>query len=135
MAWIDSPPDIRIVWNDYKELGQLIDKKLHSTDLEAANAVESLDYRYNIRGWLTDMNEPNLSSGDAADPDDYLSFQIAYEREDVAIGNEGMFNGNISAMKWATNLGLSDEKMRAYNYGYDKMNRNSGGFQNRRRFA
>ena len=62
---INNENEVRIVYNEYNELGQLIDKKLHSTQPEASDAVQSIDYRYNIRGWLTDMNESELAGGDA----------------------------------------------------------------------
>ncbi|MFZ6012030.1 MAG: DUF6443 domain-containing protein, partial [Bacteroidota bacterium] len=50
--------------NEYNELGQLVDKKLHSTN--GADFKQSLDYEYNIRGWLTKMNDAQLSSSDGA---------------------------------------------------------------------
>src|SRR5690606_2279146 len=50
---VDSDPEVRLVYNQYNELGQLVDKKLHSTTAQAANAKQSVDYNYNIRGWLS----------------------------------------------------------------------------------
>jgi hypothetical protein len=41
----------------YNELGQLVDKKIHSSD-QGVNYLQSIDYRYNIRGWLTKINGP-----------------------------------------------------------------------------
>lgn len=120
---INQAPDVRIAYNEYNELGQLVDKKIHSTDSLAANAIQSIDYRYNIRGWLTRMNEEDLSGGDPQDPTDYFSFKLAYDSVEAGLSNSPMFNGNISAMKWATNLGLADEKIKAYTYSYDQMNR------------
>ena len=45
----------------YNELGQLVDKKIHSTDL-GVKYLQSIDYRYNIRGWLTHINNPDLGT-------------------------------------------------------------------------
>jgi hypothetical protein len=42
----------------YNELGQLQNKKIHSTDVSYFNYLQSIDYRYNIRGWLTKLNDP-----------------------------------------------------------------------------
>lgn len=123
---INGPPNVRIVHNEYNELGQLIDKKLHSSAPSASDAVQSVDYVYNIRGWLTHMNNEDLSSGGASEPTDYFSFQLAYQDVETGLNNVPAFNGNISAMKWASNLGIGDEKMRAYSYLYDKMNRITG---------
>ena len=52
---IDNHPTITLTSNTYNELGQLIDKGLHSTNGE--NFLQNVDYRYNIRGWLTDIND------------------------------------------------------------------------------
>jgi RHS repeat-associated protein len=46
--------------NVYNELGQLIEKNLHST--VDGNFLQSMDYRYNIRGWLTHINNADLSN-------------------------------------------------------------------------
>src|SRR5690349_17530042 len=56
---INSKPEVLITRNDYNELGQLIDKKLHSVAGSAAK--QSVDYRYNIRGWLTAVNDAALT--------------------------------------------------------------------------
>ncbi|MEZ5199175.1 MAG: RHS repeat-associated core domain-containing protein [Bacteroidales bacterium] len=42
----------------YNELGQLIEKNLHSPD--GQGYWQSIDYKYNIRGWLTNINKANL---------------------------------------------------------------------------
>ncbi|MEX1241636.1 MAG: RHS repeat-associated core domain-containing protein [Cyclobacteriaceae bacterium] len=119
---INTTSEVRVSYHEYNELGQLIDKKLHSTSVNASNAVQSVDYRYNIRGWLTGMNENDLTNGDDGERKDYFSFQLGYN-DGIGTGNGALYNGNISGMKWSTNLGLGDDKMFAYNYSYDKMNR------------
>jgi RHS repeat-associated protein len=44
----------------YNELGQLVEKKLC---LEANDeAVQTVDYLYNTRGWLTNINQPDVSN-------------------------------------------------------------------------
>jgi hypothetical protein len=52
---VDAQPEVRIDFNQYNPLGQLVDKKLHSTTAGGADAKQSVDYRYNIRGWLTSI--------------------------------------------------------------------------------
>jgi hypothetical protein len=47
---LDSQPEILLAYNEYNELGQLVDKKLHSTVSNGSNAKQSVDYRYNISG-------------------------------------------------------------------------------------
>lgn len=46
----------------YNELGQLIEKNVHSAD-NGSNFLQSVDYAYNIRGWLTHINNADLNSG------------------------------------------------------------------------
>jgi RHS repeat-associated protein len=120
---INSNPEILLTKNEYNELGQLIDKKLHSTQADASDAHQSVDYRYNIRGWLTSMNNASLANdGTNDDSNDLFGFNLSYN--DVSdLGNSPLFNGNISAMKWSNNLGLGELKEKGYTYGYDPLNR------------
>ncbi|MFZ6014323.1 MAG: DUF6443 domain-containing protein, partial [Bacteroidota bacterium] len=111
---------VLISGNEYNELGQLVDKKLHSTN--GTEFKQSLDYEYNIRGWLTKMNDSDLSSTDANALKDLFGFELGYNQS-IGVGNTSLYNGNISAMKWSNNLGLSDNKQKAYLYSYDAMNR------------
>jgi RHS repeat-associated protein len=69
--------------NQYNELGQLVDKKLHSAN--GAAAKQSIDHRYNIRGWLTSINDAALTI-DGTDPKDYFGMELGYN-EDIGSGN------------------------------------------------
>ncbi|MBX2954511.1 MAG: hypothetical protein KF846_00040 [Cyclobacteriaceae bacterium] len=122
---LNSGTEILLALNEYNELGELVDKKLHSTVSNGSNAKQSVDYRYNIRGWLTKMNEADVSmlaSGDAVK--DLFGFELAYNN-DLGTGNSSnlQYNGNISAMKWSNALSLGSVKENAYNYTYDPLNR------------
>jgi hypothetical protein len=44
---------------EYNALGQLIAKNIHSEDI-GNTFWQSIDYKYNIRGWLTKINDSNL---------------------------------------------------------------------------
>jgi RHS repeat-associated protein len=125
---VDSGPNILLAFNEYNELGQLVDKKLHSTVSTGANAKQSVDYRYNIRGWLTSMNDASLANTTSTtktndDTGDLFGMNLAYNETTLGIGNTGLFNGNISGMAWSNNLGLGTTKQNAYTYSYDAMNR------------
>ncbi|NBW34920.1 MAG: hypothetical protein EBR30_07860 [Cytophagia bacterium] len=120
----NDQPEILLAHNDYNELGQLIDKKLHSTVADASNAKQSVDYSYNIRGWLTHINDAALTL-QAGESKDYFGMELAYNT-DLGTGNPSdklQFNGNINAMKWSNNQGLGDQKENAYNFTYDPLNR------------
>jgi RHS repeat-associated protein len=109
--------------NEYNEIGQLVDKKLHSSD-NGASFKQSVDYRYNIRGWLTSMNDASLANNGTTNDDtgDLFGMNLGYNN-DLGIGNTALFNGNISGITWSNSLGLSTTKQNAYVYTYDAMNR------------
>jgi hypothetical protein len=113
--------------NEYNELGQLVDKKLHSAD-NGASYKQSVDYRYNIRGWLTSMNNSKLESNGVNNDDinDFFGMELAYEAVDPDISNTALFNGNIGGMKWSNYPGSGAIKEKGYVFSYDPMNRLSG---------
>nr|WP_315247349.1 DUF6443 domain-containing protein [uncultured Flavobacterium sp.] len=103
-----------IASNTYDQLGQLISKK-------TGNNSQNINYTYNIRGWLTDINDI-ASLSKAGDPKDLFAFKITYNTPTLNIsGVDGLYNGNIAETQWATN---SDNGiLRAYGYRYDNLNR------------
>jgi len=67
-----------IAKNEYNELGQPVDKKLHSTD-GGTTYKQSVDYRYNIRGWLVKINEADVAPVAAGDAmADYFGMELGY---------------------------------------------------------
>ncbi len=121
---VNGATEVLLAQNEYNEIGQLVDKKLYSTD-NGTNFKQSVDYRYNIRGWLTSMNNAALANDGTTNDDtgDLFGMELLYNQQDVGLGNNGQFNGNISAIKWSNNLGLGTVKQNGYTYGYDPMNR------------
>ena len=79
--------------NTYDELGQLISKKVGKQDPTGASFLQKVDYAYNIRGWLTNIN--NIA--DTADEvTDLFAFKINYNTREQSIpGVENLYNGNI----------------------------------------
>lgn len=111
-----------VAQNSYNELGQLVEKRLHSTSEASSDAQQSVDYRYNIRGWLTSMNNASLSNdGDLNDDtNDLFGFELGYA-SNIGIGSTSLYNGNISGMKWSKYGEPENES--GYAYTYDPMNR------------
>ena len=98
----------------YFETGELKEKNLHSTDF--SSYLQSVDFDYNIRGWLTEINDPD----DLTDDDDLFAMKLHYDDLDQAIGTNGLYNGNISAVSWTRdNL----DTIRAYAFRYDDISR------------
>jgi RHS repeat-associated protein len=89
------------------------------------NFLQSVDYRYNIRGWLSSMNNAALSNDGQTNDDagDLFGMELLYNQQDAGLGNSGQYNGNISAIRWSNNLGLGTVKQNGHTYGYDPMNR------------
>ncbi|MEJ1241851.1 Ig-like domain-containing protein [Chryseolinea sp. T2] len=130
---VDQPSQLDFVTlakNEYNELGQLITKGLHSTD-NGANVKQKIDYRYNIRGWLTRINDSELSDIDGG-PKDLFGMNLGYEDALNLTGGDDQFNGNISAIKYSSNLGIQvfdplsevyQASERGYAFTYDVLNR------------
>ncbi len=80
-------------------------------------ALQTVDYTYNIRGWLKGINDTN-SLGD-----DLFGFGINYNT--VAHSGTALYNGNISETEWKT--ANTDTNLRWYTYNYDALNRITSG--------
>lgn len=124
---VSPQPEILLALNEYNELGQLVDKKLHSTVSTGANAKQSVDYRYNIRGWLTSMNDASLATTGPNNDDsgDLFGMNLEYNTNDLGLTSaaERLYNGNISAIAWSNSLGLGTVKQNGYAFTYDVLNR------------
>ncbi|WP_337968753.1 DUF6443 domain-containing protein [uncultured Flavobacterium sp.] len=103
--------------NTYDNLGQLTSKNVGNT---TASPLQKVDFNYNIRGWLTEINKTaNLQQG--TDAKDLFAFKVSYNAPQAAIaGVTALYNGNISETLWKTS---SDNIDRGYGYTYDKLNR------------
>ncbi|WP_237561837.1 DUF6443 domain-containing protein [Flagellimonas algicola] len=108
-----------IVYNDYDELGQLKSKKVGGDPNASTLGLQTVDYGYNVRGWLKSINQ------DANADNDLFNFGINYNT--VAHGGTALFNGNIAETQWET---ANDNIQRWYHYGYDALNRITGATSN-----
>lgn len=110
--------------NTYDELGQLTSKNVGNT---IATPLQKVDYAYNIRGWLTGINnDPTNNLVLNTSEKDLFSFKINYNS---IVGNiyrvKPLYNGNISETYWRT---ASDDVLRKYGYEYDNLNRLTNAF-------
>ena len=86
--------------------------------------LQAVNYKYNVRGWLTDINDigtANTKTLDTDQSDDLFHFRISYNRVHPVTGVEPLYNGNISQTFWRTEN--TDTSVRGYTYGYDQLNR------------
>jgi RHS repeat-associated protein len=109
---------VLITSNTYDEKGQLLSNALgqqrNADGSYNATPIETLNYTYNVRGWLKGINE------DYADPaggsDHYFGLGLSY---DWGFGSNQL-NGNLAGTIWRTK---GDGQRRSYGYLYDVANR------------
>ncbi|MCK5148087.1 DNRLRE domain-containing protein [bacterium] len=117
--------EILLASHNYNELGQLIEKNLHSTD-NGQTFLQSVDYSYHIRSWLTCINDYDLASNNQYndDADDLFGMRLNYEEGLASLNAPVQYNGNISAQRWRTRwMGNSNDNTHGYGYDYDDLNR------------
>ena len=107
---IGSGTEEVIAKNTYDEIGQLVQKGVGNQ--VTGNRLQTIDYSYNVRGWLKTINDVNNLGNDL------FSFKINYH--DPTTGT-ALYNGNISQTQWRT--ANTDNSLRTYTYSYDALNR------------
>jgi len=118
----DANGKVAVSQNSYNEIGQLIDKKLHN------NAQQSIDYQYNIRGWLTAINNPdNLANDGTGDTYADLFAERMLYNDNSTISNltsKNQYNGNICGIiiNRRTDASTATTKS-SYGFTYDGLNR------------
>lgn len=82
-----------------------------------SNYIDSLEYKYNIRGWLTYINKPYIDSIRS----NWFGMELVYDTNGITnYSNTKQYNGNISGSTWRAG---GDGVSRRYNYSYDNANR------------
>lgn len=112
-----------IAFNQYDGIGQLVQKKvggLPAGNYAATPGLQTVDYGYNVRGWLKHMNN-TASLGD-----DLFAFDINYNTEDHS--GTKLYNGNIAEFEWRS--ANTDNTLKWYRYSYDALNRITNGTDN-----
>ncbi|RUT68083.1 RHS repeat-associated core domain-containing protein [Flavobacterium cupreum] len=112
-----TTPEI-IANNSYDELGQLISKKVGNT---IAAPTQKVDFTYNIRGWMTGINN-TAALQQGSDPKDLFAFKINYNNMPGITGGKALYNGNISETFWISSSEATPV-IRGYAYLYDNLNR------------
>ena len=98
---------VQLFENSYNELGQLIRKDLHAVipNLQIATVnpsqsavrtdfLQSVDYTYNIRGWLTDVNNiGNIGT-------DLFAMRLYYTDDFNYLEADEQYNGNITIVEY-----------------------------------
>jgi RHS repeat-associated protein len=118
--------ELEIVKHEYNKLGELktkfLGKKKDVNNAYTTNPLETLNYEYNIRGWLLGVNRSTVltSNGHSSN---FFGFELSYDKTTSISGRNytnGLLNGNIAGMVWKTN---GDGIRRKYDFTYDPVNR------------
>ena len=93
--------------------------KLVNLNTQAGQTLQDVDYAYNVRGWLKQINDPSQSL-----TSDLFAFKMNYNTTETGLGAAALYNGNISETIWKT---VNDDVQRSYAYQYDALNRIKNG--------
>ncbi|MGE6397447.1 RHS repeat-associated core domain-containing protein [Chryseobacterium scophthalmum] len=120
---INGQPEELISDLTYNDLGQITNKKV-------GGGLQSIDYTYNVRGWLLGINPNDLGTlGNKL-----FAYKIKYnQREGIETPNneytdlkvKPRYNGGIAEVDWKV---ATDNIQRRYGYSYDGINRLKAGF-------
>ncbi|WP_051891349.1 DUF6443 domain-containing protein [Chryseobacterium sp. JM1] len=101
--------------NSYNDISQLINKKVGGyPSLGGGGFIQSIDYQYNIRGWMTKVNDPSNLGGKL------FGYEMRYHNPLSVSQTTGKYNGNIAEIDWKTS---KDGILKRYSYQYDVLNR------------
>jgi RHS repeat-associated protein len=104
--------------NEYDKLGQLKNKKLAT--YYSGGSIETLNYDYNIRGWMLGVNRDYIKDVSSRK----FGFELSYDKTNNIINGQSYtnayFNGNIAGMTWKS---IGDSEKRKYDFTYDAANR------------
>ncbi|WP_153391666.1 DUF6443 domain-containing protein [Chryseobacterium vaccae] len=108
---VDTRPEELLAENTYNEIGQLVNKKTGNT---TGTALQSIDYTYNIQGWLTKTNDPENLDGKL------FGYALKYEDPADIAHAPAKYNGNIAEFDWRS---ANDDVQKRYAYRFDKLDR------------
>lgn len=128
---INGSTPVIMISNRYNELGNLVEKNIHSSD-NGATFLQSVDRKYNVRGWLTSINNSALTPEMGETNSDLFGLELQYNPatttniiydDNESFETKKFYDGNISSMKWKidTRNGTAQEKI--YGFDYDELSR------------
>ncbi|RNA62004.1 RHS repeat-associated core domain-containing protein [Chryseobacterium nematophagum] len=109
---VDNNPEEILAQNTYNELSQLQTKKVGGVN--PTSPIQTIDYKYNIRGWMTKINDPSNLNGKL------FGYEMKYYNPINTLFAHPQYNGNITEIDWKTS---NDDILKRYSYSYDSLNR------------
>jgi len=111
---LNGGTNVLLSQTDYNEIGQVLDKKLYSTN-NGSSFWQPVNYTYNERGWLLGSTASLFQ--------ELMQYNVVN-----VLGNlnaSGQYNGNIAIASWGT--GAAPNSLGASVYLYDPLNRLTSG--------
>ncbi|MBD2770490.1 hypothetical protein IC235_21610 [Hymenobacter sp. BT664] len=117
--------EVLVAQSRYNALGQLMEKNLHSRG--GQTFLQSVDFRYNLHGQLTHINNSALTR-EVNDPaDDVFGLELIREQGNAnGLGNTARFDGGVTAVRWKSHNSAQQnhpERERSYQFAYDGVGR------------
>jgi RHS repeat-associated protein len=109
---IDADPEQLLSALTYNELGQVVEKNLHE---QGSGFLQSVDLQYNMKGWLTSINDTGLIEENPNNGKDLFGMELKYNN-----ASNAQYNGNIGAMVWSK---VGDKNVSKYDFEYDDLGR------------
>lgn len=97
--------------NIYNEISQLANKKVGGT---IGQPLQDISYAYNIRGWLSKINDPQNLTGKL------FGYELKYTDPIYPGYSVPKYNGSITQIDWKT---ATDGILKRYSYLHDGLNR------------
>nr|WP_315031170.1 DUF6443 domain-containing protein [uncultured Chryseobacterium sp.] len=129
---VDDRPEELLTENTYNDLSQVTNKKV-------GNNLQSIDYHYNVRGWITDVNKSQMGLTDLGGK--LFAYKIKYtQKEGIDNPDASQFsgknvtpryNGSIAEIDWRAieTVGVNPSVTpKRYGYSYDSANRLLAGY-------
>jgi RHS repeat-associated protein len=102
-----------IAEKSYNELGELEQKGVGGYPLSPR--LQTVDYTYNIRGWLSTINDVNSLGTDL------FSYNLRYDEAIVGTSSvDNIYDGNIKQVIWRS---AHNNLKKSYTFQYDEMDR------------
>jgi RHS repeat-associated protein len=120
-TWIKPPamPEMLLAKCAYNDIGQLVVKDVHAFSPNHPS-LQTINYKYHIRGWLRSINDMNLGKEDLFAMEFQYDNPFTHTNVGGIVNNTPLYNGNISSYQWTSQR---DNATRGYVFGYDKLNR------------
>ncbi len=116
-----AQPTRTISSNTYDALGRLTEKNLGGS----TSPAQSVDYLYNVRGWLTHIN--GFANNDINDGNDQFWTTMHYYNPHNLTAGYNQYNGNIGIIFWQNHGAVNSNTLHT-RYSYDAASRLTSNF-------